>query len=510
MRSFICIFIFLCASTSLGAVPVVPPSSIAPRPNTPPPSIPKIIPPVPATIATPVSPLAPVAKQPIVQESPGSFIDKSGIALPIAPTVMGQDESVTLPPAEKQVVPHAPTSPVVPNAHPKQDVQYIAPKLSPGNNASITSTHKVVDEKPKDVIPVPTKPSSDLFLPELPPIKEEVEHPEKSVEKKSKYSFTIPIPKIIFNLLPKPAPTVQAVHVATPKPIVVPVSPKPAPAVQAVQVATPKPIVVSVSPKPAPAVQAVHVADLKPIVAPVPTKPVHVAPSMQANSEQAHIMKTIIVSAQDHAKGPAAVMRNMPSDKLSTSLKPKQIVQSVAGPSYVDKDLAQFINEEIQILAMPDDDVVLGHVTNEYKFSHMGYSQYLSLYQRYRESIMRLPQFQANELFLDSHRKIDGHDTPILSDRYLFSLALRYIEYNKLDDMRVLANNYKILGFVDNHGNSLLHLAAVADDVYLTKWLIMRGVNVNAINDDSISAKDIAEYEQYWGVFNLLESANAQ
>ena len=134
----------------------------------------------------------------------------------------------------------------------------------------------------------------------------------------------------------------------------------------------------------------------------------------------------------------------------------------------------------------------------------------MSIYQRYRDYVSRLPEFHATELFIDTHRKIDGNDIPILSEKYLFANALEDMKYNRLDNLRVLANNYKLLNLTDQNGNSLLHLAAVSDDLYLTKWLIMRGANVNAMNNDAITAKDIAEYEQYWGVFNLLDAANAK
>ena len=176
----------------------------------------------------------------------------------------------------------------------------------------------------------------------------------------------------------------------------------------------------------------------------------------------------------------------------------------------MDLELQKFVQDEVQMLYVRDDDVILGVLTINAKFANMGYSEYLTIYSKYRDYIKNLGRGEEIKKFVEYSSKIDGNDTPDLSDKYLLNAAIMAIEGRKIDPLRVLADNYKIMNLTDEDGNNLLHIAVLRDDAAMTKWLIMRGADVNAVNYDSISPKDIAEYEQYWDVFNLLESSNAQ
>ena len=480
MRYVICIFILLCATiapgVALSASPVAISSALPPSVQPSPPSTPPTAPAVP-------------------KEVPGSFIDKRGVNLPIAPSGVHQGESVESTATLPAVVPKALVPVPAPIIAPQGKMQ-IAPVTPVVVSKPVLKTNQAV-EKPKDIPQAPPKAISDLSLPQLPIVKEESAHSAGGITKSGNYSFAITIPKIILNLLPKHVPKKAADKAVEQKRDVsivasAPISQKPASAIQAAPV-VPKAAIVPMA-KPMP------VAPTPPKPAPVSPKVVPVVPPA-APAHAAPAMKTQIVQAPQ----PVAV-----TPPIKQAIAPNHFEKNSPAVKSIDKEMQQFADDEVAMLAVPDDDVLYGYITDEAKFDYMGYSQYLSIYQRYRDDVAHLSQFRANEFFIESHRRMDGHDTPILSDGKLFSTALTSIQYNRLDDLRVLANNYRLLSLVDNHGDSLLHLAAISDDVYLTKWLIMRGANINAMNDEGISAKDIAEYEQYWGVFNLLESSNAQ
>ena len=421
----------------------------------------------------------------------------------------------------------------------------------------------VETEMQRDVsLPDIEKSISDLSLPELPDL-DEKEDKNIAVDKavpKNKYSITIPLPKIVTDLFPKRSPEVdkpkndevvadqkeieegpdlseesqfapQEVY-ALPVPIVDPVIQKeeasenvPAPEVFAESV--PAPVVVAESvPAPTPAVvpAVVPVIQKESIVekeAPLAiVEPKKEAPLPVIQKEQV-IASPIVARTPDEKK--VETSKFLPNVRRNKAVQSPAKVQIISKsipispkvtenilPKPLDPEIEKFVQNEVQMLSVPDDEVVLGSITNDARFDYVGYSQYFSIYQKYREYVKRLNQLDETISFIDSRRKIDGNDIPMLSEGALFTTAVNKIQYNKIDDLRALVDNYKLINLVDRKGNSLLHVAAFSDNVAVTKWLIMRGSNVNAMNNDSNSPRDIAEYKQYWGVFNVLEAANAQ
>ncbi len=535
--------------------------------------------PVVVTPQVPVKPLEPVE----------SFIDKGNTKLPIAPELEHKPEPVIVTPAAPapkvvDLVPHNVVPPAPVQTAAPED-KYVVPKLSDTGPNLLPVSQPPAPVASKPVVEI-VKPKEVLSLPDMPPILEEVHKPVAvdPIKPKPKYSFTISMPKIITDFVPKPLP-IQEVKKTVPAPVVkameskvppVPVAPAqvvpaPVPAVVEPKV-LPVPVVpvekVVVQPVPVAPAQVVPApvpAVVEPKVPPVPVVPVEkvvVVPSVPAQTIKAPEPKQVpmvpvvpiekvaptpvqpaikvaepkvqpapvastapIVKHEEHTVAPAQVpapVKIIPKAQVVTPQKKIEVLPAKLDPRAVaahpvvlpvkpvDPELEKFVQNEMGMLSVPDDDVVLGVVTTDSKFLHMGYSQYLSLYRKYRESVKRAGQFIETTAFIDGRRRIDGNDTPILANGALFRAAVNNIQYSKVDDIRVLADNYKLLDLVDDQGNSLLHVAAFQDNTAITKWLIMRGANVNAMNYDTITAKDIAEYEQYWDVFNLLDAANAR
>jgi hypothetical protein len=44
----------------------------------------------------------------------------------------------------------------------------------------------------------------------------------------------------------------------------------------------------------------------------------------------------------------------------------------------------------------------------------------------------------------------------------------------------------------------------------MAKWLIMRGINLNTLNNEAATAMQIAQYNGEWAILNLLQAAGAE
>ena len=460
---------------------------------------------------------------PTVQETPAMQSIKPNAApnynmpnkLPIAPSTVATDTPKTN--LEPQPAGNLPTSHVTPQAA----TPNIAPPIMP-----------------------PVEPKSDLLLPDLSLFEDKedkhitTDHAINQTSLKTKYRITIPLPQIITNLFPKraseiknnspqddtkvvvgtkaPTPNIAPANVKAPTPtpspiptmqqeLTKPISPptivahKDIEHVQAVDTSSHKAQVVEASPVIAPP-KAMIVATVIDVASKNQQKPDIQKPEVQNTTPN--------ITSHTAMQSPTEVKTIHEQMPVTEKTKPhinKKPVQNETNP-----EIETFVQNEMKMLTMPDDDVVLGFITNDAKFDYIGYSQYFAIYQKYREYVKRLHKLDETISFIDYHQKIDGNDIPALSDSELFATAVQDIQYSKIDDLRALVDNYKLLNLVDNNGNSLMHIATLTDNVAVTKWLIMRGANVNAINDDWVSPRDIAEYKQYWEILNLLESAHAK
>jgi ankyrin repeat protein len=141
------------------------------------------------------------------------------------------------------------------------------------------------------------------------------------------------------------------------------------------------------------------------------------------------------------------------------------------------------------------------------RLDQMEGAAYIRLYEKSIEEAKTREKGRNNTWFILSRSKEEPVSLP---KKYLFKISVDDIEKSNLTDLRILANNYSILDMIDKQGNSLLHIASFNDNPAITKWLIMRGIDINMLNHKGASALDIAENRQYWRIYNLLEQAGAQ
>ncbi len=198
----------------------------------------------------------------------------------------------------------------------------------------------------------------------------------------------------------------------------------------------------------------------------------------------------------------------MPYSKPSPKLVQKPaVVSNIVAPK-ADLEQIRFLKDEMIMLRVDDDDIVLGSLTDKARLEQMNYVDYLHLVAK---SLQDEKDFnKANEIawFVLSHSK-EGSDVEF-SRPYLLRESTDSIDMGNLTTVRTLSDYYAVVNLVDNKGNNLLHLATSNANAPIAKWLIMKGVDINALNMDAISPLGLAESNQYWEIFNLLEKAGAK
>ena len=70
-----------------------------------------------------------------------------------------------------------------------------------------------------------------------------------------------------------------------------------------------------------------------------------------------------------------------------------------------DSEQVQFINNEARVLTLPNDDVVLGHVTEEAKLKLMSVYYYLEIFWKNYNRLLREPQRMKVDRFIDNYEE---------------------------------------------------------------------------------------------------------
>jgi hypothetical protein len=355
--------------------------------------------------------------------------------------------------------------------------------LPPLPNDTSTEEYTPFIEKGDRALPVSPEISKTKI--DLPPLPKPVDEPAISETKKSE---TLPA-----GTPPKAIEAKKQDNPGTPPAL--PTSPAvsteakaPAPIISAPPVAPEKPPAVV---NPAPTEQATA-----PVTAPV------VPP--QPATTPAPVAKTI-TPQQGRVIQPQAPQQQAPPHVHN--IPPKEPAKEVKIVKKTDPLQERFIRDEVLLLSFAEDDIILGMLSSKGRLDQMEGAAYIRLYEKSIEEAKTREKGRNNTWFILSRSKEEPVSLP---KKYLFKISVDDIEKSNLTDLRILANNYSILDMIDKQGNSLLHIASFNDNPAITKWLIMRGIDINMLNHKGASALDIAENRQYWRIYNLLEQAGAQ
>lgn len=166
--------------------------------------------------------------------------------------------------------------------------------------------------------------------------------------------------------------------------------------------------------------------------------------------------------------------------------------------------ITEFVQNEAQMLLLPNDDVVLGELTEEARLDQMDMYSFIQMFKKIYDSDNRKQQRKMIDNFIDNYD--NAFHTAIVSDAT--DRAFEAVRKNNLFVLRVLLDNYPIIQRRGNDNYTLLHEAAETSNYYIAKLLIMRGINIKATNYHCRTALDISD-EQNNNVGCLIMKATA-
>ncbi|AFB25937.1 MULTISPECIES: ankyrin repeat domain-containing protein [spotted fever group] len=156
--------------------------------------------------------------------------------------------------------------------------------------------------------------------------------------------------------------------------------------------------------------------------------------------------------------------------------------------------VTKFVKDETQMLLLPDDDIVLGKLTEQETLEQMDMYAYIELFQKKAEWIASAERRKVVESFIkydnDTNKKKDIYAN--LSYCSAVENAFRAVDRNNLFGLRALLDVYPILQEKGRSGETLLTAAIYNDNYYLAKFLVIRGINISTLNDECQYPLDIA------------------
>ncbi len=190
----------------------------------------------------------------------------------------------------------------------------------------------------------------------------------------------------------------------------------------------------------------------------------------------------------------------------------KDDLNPVAAPEEANPAQMKFVNDEAQVLILPNDEVVLGEVTKESQLELMDLNSYLKIFWDNYYSIKNEPARKAINNFIKNYdANFNKQDTTIKNENIdALSEAFKAIDRNNIYDFINLLDSYPIIQLVDCDGNTLLHKAVYKNNYPAAKFLIMKGIDLSTKNNQGVTALEIAVSQNSHEIETLLRSAGAK
>ncbi|MCC8417675.1 MAG: ankyrin repeat domain-containing protein [Rickettsia endosymbiont of Bryobia graminum] len=184
--------------------------------------------------------------------------------------------------------------------------------------------------------------------------------------------------------------------------------------------------------------------------------------------------------------------RKLPEPTVVTTTR-APIVEKNIPKQEMSEELVQFINNETQMLLLPNDDIVLGKLIDDARIEQMDMYSFVTEFKKIYDRDKRKNQRQQIDNFINNYS--NNFRTLYIMPCNVMNMAFNTIIKNDLSSLRGLLDNYPILQRKGERNNTLLHIAAEQNNYYIAKFLIIRGININPINDDCKTSLDIAQEE---------------
>ena len=171
--------------------------------------------------------------------------------------------------------------------------------------------------------------------------------------------------------------------------------------------------------------------------------------------------------------------------------------------------VTKFVKDETQMLLLPDDDIVLGRLTEQATLEQMDMYAYIGLFQKKEEWIANAERRKVVESFIKYDNDINKKEDIYANLSYCSAVdnAFRAVDRNNLFGLRTLLDVYPILQEKSRSGETLLTAAIYNDNYYLAKFLVIRGIKISALNDECQCPSDAALAQGNYNIACMLIKA---
>ncbi|MDG1436333.1 MAG: ankyrin repeat domain-containing protein [Rickettsiaceae bacterium] len=172
----------------------------------------------------------------------------------------------------------------------------------------------------------------------------------------------------------------------------------------------------------------------------------------------------------------------------------------------LEKEQLEFVNNESQLLILPNDDVVEGELTEEVKFDLMDFREYVKVFWSKYHWIKNEDKRESIEDFINSV----SEDEYVYSEEELvlaLSEATKSIERNNIYSLVFLLDAYPILQRIGEGGNTLLHESVYKDNYLSARLLLSKGIDMSVKNSYNHTALELAEKMGNKNIIFLLKSS---
>ncbi|NRB11335.1 MAG: ankyrin repeat domain-containing protein [Rickettsiaceae bacterium] len=194
---------------------------------------------------------------------------------------------------------------------------------------------------------------------------------------------------------------------------------------------------------------------------------------------------------------------------------PKKYVTNIQGHEHttLEKKQHKFVNNEAKVLVLPNDDVVLGKLTEKAAIEQMDIRTYVQLFRKNYSTVRAAREIAIVDEFINNYDENFNPEkfSQTIQDKYYgLDQAFKAIKRNDLPTLINMLDNYNILQLKDDNNNNLLHMAAYTGNYSAAKLLLMKGINLNAKNNKHQSPLFIARKKRNPMLRQLLEKAGAR
>lgn len=177
----------------------------------------------------------------------------------------------------------------------------------------------------------------------------------------------------------------------------------------------------------------------------------------------------------------------------------------------LDKTQLQFVNNEAQVLILPNDDVVLGELTEEAEFDLIDLRSYAQIFWKKYYQIQREPERRVIEDFIKNYDDNFGNEEYLYSENVVVTSlneAFKSIDKDNVYSLMAILNSYPVLQLTGDGANTLLHEASYVGNYSAARLLVLKGIDIFAKNENNQTALNVAEKFNNQHIVFLLKSAN--